>query len=96
MMPGFGWNGCCGFGSLGNLGWIGWIINLVLTLGILIGLVILIIWVIRKITNSQNGSIFSSSQGERGITTAQDLIKIRYARGEISREEFHQMLEDLQ
>jgi putative membrane protein len=91
MMPGFGWGGCCGFG---NLGWIGWIVNIVLTVGILIGLVLLVIWAVRRITNNQQGSIFSSGQSG-GLTTARDILQTRYARGEITREEYQQMLEDI-
>lgn len=90
----FGWNGCCGFGGFGNLGWIGWIINLVLTVGILIGLVLLVIWAVRRITRNQQGSIFSSSQSS-GMATARDVLQTRYARGEITREEYQRMLEDI-
>ena len=91
MMPGFGWNGCCGFGSFG---WIGWIVNLVLTLGIIVSLVLLVVWGVRRITNSNQGAMFSTGQS-RGLTTAQEILQERYVRGEITREEYHQMLEDI-
>ena len=92
MMPGFGWGGCCGFGSFG---WIGWIINIVLTVGILIGLVLLVIWAVRRFTNSQSGSYLSSGRSDSGMATAREILQTRYARGEISREEYQQMLEDI-
>jgi len=95
MMPGFGWNGCCGFGSFGSMGWIGWIINIVLTIGVLIGVILLVVWAVRRITNSQSGSWLSSNQSGSGLTTARDILQARYARGEITREEYHQMLEDI-
>jgi putative membrane protein len=95
MMPGFGWNGCCGFGSFGSMGWIGWIINIVLMGAVLIGVVMLVIWAVRRITNNQPGSNLSSSQPGSGLATARNIVQTRYARGEISREEYQQMLEDI-
>jgi putative membrane protein len=95
MMPGYGWGGCCGLGGFGGLGWIGWTINIVLTVGILIGLVLLVIWAVRRMTNNQSGSLFSSGQGGRGMITAREILQARYARGEITREEYLQMLEDI-
>jgi putative membrane protein len=95
MMPGFGWNGCCGFGSFGSMGWLGWIINIVLMAAVLIGVFLLVIWAVRRITNNQSGSNLSSSQPRSGLATARDILQTRYARGEISREEYQQMLEDI-
>lgn len=94
MLPGYGWNSCWGFAGFGNLGWIGWIINIVLTIGILIVLVLLVIWAVRRITNNQSGSIFSAAQtGE--LANALEILQARYARGEITREEYQRMLEDI-
>jgi putative membrane protein len=93
-MPGFGWNGYCGFGGLGGFGWIGWIVNLVLTVAILIGLALLVIWAARRITNNQRGSILPSGQ-TNGLATARDILKARYTSGEITREQYLQMLEDI-
>ena len=42
MMHGFGFNGMGGFGLLGDL------LNLVVTLGVLIGLVLLVVWAVRR------------------------------------------------
>lgn len=96
MMPGFGWHGCCGGGlfGFGGLGWIGWIINAALTAGILIGLVFLVIWAVRRMTGSQHGSVFTASQGS-GLSAAREILQARYAHGEITREEYRQMLEDI-
>lgn len=94
MMPGFGWGGCCGFWGLGSYGWIGWIVNIALTAVILIGLVLLVIWAVRRITNSQKGSMYVTDQGD-GLNTAQEILQARYARGEITREEYQRMLKDI-
>jgi len=93
-MPGFGWGGCCGFGGLGSYGWIGWIVNIALSAVILIGLVLLVIWAVRRITNSQKGSMYVADQSG-GLNTAQDILQARYARGEITREEYQRMLDDV-
>jgi len=90
-MSGFGWNGFCGFGNLGGAGWI---INLVLTVGGLIALILLVIWAVRRITNGSRVSLFSSGQSS-GLLSARDILQTRYARGEITREEYQQMLEDI-
>lgn len=94
MMPGFGWHNCCGFGGFGNLGWIGWIVNIALTVGILIALVLLVVWAIRRMSDNQQNTVFSTSQG-RERSSARDVLQTRYARGEITREEYRQMLEDI-
>jgi putative membrane protein len=60
-------------------GWIIWIIAL-----------FVIIWIVIKIANTgQNRK--TDSSGESPL----DIIKKRYARGEISKEEFEQMKKDL-
>jgi putative membrane protein len=91
-MPGYGWNGLCGFGYLGTGGWI---INIVLTVGVLIALVLLVIWALRQMRNSRYSSALSSGQSS-GTTLAREILQARYARGEITRQEYKQMLEDIQ
>ncbi len=91
-MMGFG--GCCGLGGFGgysSLGWIGLIINLVLTLLVFGGFIWLIVWVVRKATGQ--GSPFTASS--EALPSPKEVLQIRYARGEISREEYQQMLNDL-
>jgi len=50
------------------------------------GIIALVIWVIRRVT---------SRGGSEGSHLALDITKQRYARGEISREEFEQIKKDL-
>lgn len=95
-MHGFGFGGCCGlggFGAFGSLGWVGWIINLVITLGVIIGIVVLVIWAVRRLSSSQ-GSGFGSANSQ-GRSTAREILQARYARGEITQEQYQQMLTDL-
>jgi len=93
-MFGYGLNSCWGFAGFGGLGWIGWIINIVLTIGLLIALVWLVIWAVRRITNNQGGLMVSSVQSG-GPTNYLEILQTRYARGEISREEYQRMREDI-
>ncbi len=89
-MHGFG--GCCGWGSFGAFGSFGWILNLVITIGLIVGVIILIVWMVRRLSSgSQGSSSYSLSQGN----TAREILQNRYARGEISRDEYQQMLSDL-
>ena len=88
MMPGFGWGGYGGYGLIGG------IIGLVVTIAILVGLVILVIWVVRRITSSQHGFLPPMSQNDNHLS-AGEILAQRYARGEITREQYKQMLEDI-
>lgn len=89
-MHGFG--GCCGWGSFGAFGSFGWILNLVITIGLIVGVIILIVWMVRRLSSGSQGSgSYSLSQGN----TAREILQNRYARGEISRDEYQQMLSDL-
>ena len=94
MMPGYGWNNYGGFGGIGGFGWIGLIINLVLTIGIIVGLVLLAVWAVRRFTHNPHGAFLSSGQSQ-GMGTAREILQARYARGEITREEYQQMLTDI-
>lgn len=72
-----------GFGGMGLFG--GWI-GLILNLAIIVGIVILVVWAVKRFTS---GNITSSSQTPREIAQA------RYARGEITRDQYQQLLQDL-
>ncbi|WP_322509030.1 SHOCT domain-containing protein [Anaerolinea sp.] len=63
------------------------ILNLVITIGLLVGLILLVVWAVRRL--SESGVQSTSSQ------TARDIAQARYARGEISREEYQQIISDL-
>ena len=89
-----GWfSGCCGIGGLGGFGSFGWI-GLVLNLAIIVGVITLIVWGIRRFT--AGGSGFTSHQTSGGAhSSPREILNIRYARGEIDRDLYQQMLSDL-
>jgi putative membrane protein len=63
-------------------GWIGLLFNL----AIIIGIVILVVWAVKRFTS---GSVSSGSQ------TPREILQSRYARGEITRDQYQQILQDL-
>lgn len=78
--------GSGGMMDFGGFGWIGLLFNL----AIVIGIVVLIIWAVKRFssgTTSWNQS--SGSQSPR------EILQARYARGEITRDQYQQMLSDL-
>jgi putative membrane protein len=74
----------------GNLGWIGMIINLVLSIGVMIGLVFLVIWIVKQLSSNNLGRSLNNA-GPSAI----EIAKERYAKGEITREEYQMLLVDL-
>ncbi|MBA4399155.1 MAG: SHOCT domain-containing protein [Chloroflexi bacterium] len=80
-----------GYYGYGNMGWIGMILGALVSIALLIGLVLLIVWAVRRMsaTPYQSGSQTSSGQ------SARDIAQARYAKGEISRDEYQQILSDL-
>lgn len=80
MMGGGGMMGYGGFGLLGLL------FNLV----IIIGVVVLVVWAVKRFTSgTSNWNQASGNQSPR------EILQARYARGEITREQYQQMLNDL-
>ena len=75
-------------GGYGGFGWIGMILGLVITIAVIIGLVLLVVWAVRR-TNA--GSVQPGMPGQ----SARDIAQARYAKGEISREEYQQILSDV-
>ena len=64
-----------------------WILNLVITTIFWVGIIVLIVWGVNKLIRT------GKSAGSNG---ALEIAKERYARGEISREEFEQIKKDIE
>ena len=75
----------------GGMGWIGMILGLVITIAVIVGLVLLVVWAVRRMggNSTQTGPMNISGQ------SAKDIAQARYAKGEINREEYQQVLSDL-
>ena len=74
-----------GFASGAGIFWM--IFNLIFFLLIITGVVLLIIWLVRKTSASGSAEIKKDS--------AIEILKTRYARGEISKKEYDEMKKDL-
>jgi putative membrane protein len=84
-------NGLChlgnfgSFGALGTWGWASAILHLVFWVGLIVGIILLLVWLARQSGSNPAGHVLSTH----------DVLKSRYARGEITREQYHQMLKDI-
>ena len=86
-------NGLCHFGnwgSFGTWGWVAMILQLIVWLGLIAGIVLLVVWAVRRSNRSLASSYAVSAQ-----PSAKEILQARYARGEITREQYQQMLGDL-
>lgn len=90
MMGGFGsgWGGF-GLGAVGSV--IALILNLAITVALLAGIVLLVMWLWRRIGSTATPLTFT-----RPADDPRTILQMRYARGEISREQYLEMLNDLQ
>ena len=84
--------GCWGFGPgmMGGwgMGWFGMIFIIVFWILLIVGLVFLIKWLIQATKGEKDVS--------RGSSRAIDILKERYAKGEINKEEFEKIKRDLE
>ena len=74
----------------GGLGWIGMLINLVISVVLIIGVIFLVIWIVKRLSNNNSEREFNNT-----TLSAVDIAKERYAKGEITREEIQKLLVDL-
>jgi putative membrane protein len=82
--------GHMGFGSFGV---IGMILALVITVGVIIGVVLLVVWAVRRLSA---GGAAGTAVHISGTPTAKEILQNRYASGELSREQYKEMLSDLE
>ncbi len=81
------------FGGFGGLGLMGPILNLVISVVVIIGTVWLVIWIVRRLSFNQE---MTGGQSRPDNTKSPlDILKVRYAQGEITRDEYQDMLADL-
>ena len=83
MMPGGGMMGWDGFGGYG-MGFVGWIFMLLFWGLIVVGVVLVVRWLWDQ-----------GRPGTGGADSPLEILKRRYARGEISKEEYDRMKQDL-
>jgi putative membrane protein len=85
---GYDWGhgpGMMGWGS--GMGWFGGIIMVIFWIAVIVGIVLLIRWLIISTRTTSHGM----SSGESAL----EILKRRYARGEIDKQEFEEKKKDL-
>jgi putative membrane protein len=82
-----------GFYGIGGFEWIWVIVNLAIIVAVIVAIVLFVVWLVRRLTasNHATGPAYSSA-----VEDAKSIAKRRYAQGEISREEYQQIIADIQ
>ncbi len=91
--------GCCGgLGWFGGWGWFGALLNLFLLLLFVGGMVWLVVWLVRRsgYGRGMSAAPFQAPAAHAAADEPKVILKARYARGEITREQYLQMLRDLE
>ncbi len=85
MMGGYGY---------GTFGLIGMILNLIITVGLIVGIVLLVVWLVRRL-GSGSGAFSESQKPGEAARSPREILQTRYARGEITREQYQEILSEL-
>lgn len=72
-------------GDVGGWGWIGMILNLVIWVALIVGFTLLVVWAVRRARVP-----YTTMQ-----PTAVDILRTRYAQGEITQEQYKLMKQDI-
>lgn len=75
-----------------SFGYGGMIIGSLLFIAFIVGIIALIVWVVKS---ASKGNTSSSSVSSTASQSPQEIAKIRYAKGELTREEYQALLDDL-
>lgn len=86
-----------GWGGWGGYGLFGFAIGLVFWVALAVGIVLVVRWLVQASNQGRVGG--GAPQADAGATPRQSALEIvgeRYARGEISKDEFEQIKKDLE
>lgn len=78
----------------GGMGWIGMIFGALFSLALLVGLILFIIWAVRRMSKGSGAA--PAAPAAQSQTAAKEILQARYARGEITREQYQEILADLE
>lgn len=82
-----------GFWMWENFGWFGVFLGWLLQIGLIIGTVLLAVWLVRRFlidVPGRNAFDLTSSRA-----SAEEILQTRYAGGEITRDQYFEMLADI-
>ncbi len=80
-------------GSMGGFGLGGGLIGLLFNIIIIVGIVVLIVWAVQKFSQSTRAG--SQTTASNQSLSAREILDIRYARGELTRDEYQTRLSDI-
>lgn len=80
-------------GSIGGFGLAGGLIGMLFNIIIIVGIVVLIVWAVQKF--SQSSGTGSKTTSSNQPLSAREILDIRYARGELTREDYQTKLSDI-
>ena len=83
----WGWPNMMGGFFGGGMGWIGMILGFIFFILIIIGVIFLIVWIVKRATHSG----IEDKTGSKAL----EVLKERYAKGEITKEQYESMKRDL-
>ena len=83
-----------GYYGFNGMGLIRMIVGSAVTVVLIIGLVLLVVWAVRRMSMSNPHPGVQAPQAPMG-PSARDIAQMRYAKGEITREEYLQLITDL-
>jgi putative membrane protein len=80
-----------GYYGYSGMGLIGMILGLIISVAFVICLVLFIVWVVRRMSANTPHPGAQAPAGQ----SARDIAQMRYAKGEITRDEYQQIITDL-
>ena len=82
------------YGGFGGFHMIGWFVGLVIAVALMVAVVLLLVWLWRR---AGGGRLLRSGalQAPSSALSAKEILQARYAQGEITREQYLQMRDDL-
>ena len=83
----WGWPNMMGNFFGGGIGWIGIILSFIFFILIIIGIILLIVWLVKRTTHPG----IEDKTGSKAL----EVLKERYAKGEITKEQYESIKKDL-
>ena len=84
----WGWPNMMGGFFGGSMGWIGMILGFIFFILIIIGIILFIVWLVKRVTHS-------GTEQPRIGNKALEVLKERYAKGEITKDQYEDIKKDL-
>jgi len=79
----------------GNFGWLGMILGLIINIGLIVGVVLLVVWVVKRISTPNQGTQVPYGPVSGSLGGPREILQARYARGEITRDQYLEILADI-